>query len=276
MAPVSGLVCIGSRAVTAAPDLATDLSRQATLDRAPALLRAFERAIGAVERVPRGVLPSEVFFVYATLGSYRPRQILESGRALGQSTRLLARCFPDVPLVSVEYDRDDPDAARALALLKGHDNIECLFGDSFDLLPPRVLAGDVAVIDGPKGLRALRLAYILLRRGAAVAFIHDCHKGSAIRAYLERNVPWAFFSDDQEFVRLYCRLDAARKPELLELWSDPARQPKDRSYGGTFACVPRRPGFPVWHHAATLRLARWGNDLRDWWLGGERGEPAAE
>lgn len=233
-----------------------DLDR--TLVGGPELLPRFRSIVDGIDDVPRGVLVSEIFFIVATLGAFRPRQIIESGRAMGQSTLLLGRCFPDTSVLSIEYDADHPDATVALKRLAGMANVSCLFGDARRLMPGLMLAGDVAVIDGPKELRAVKLAMDVLRGGGmSVVFIHDCYHGSAIRAFLQRHVPWAFFSDDPRFVSRYCHLDHDRGRMVDSCWSDVHRIPADRSYGGTFACVPARRGFPRHVDYRRRVLARW-------------------
>ena len=84
-----------------------DLDR--TLVGGPELLPRFRSIVDGIDDVPRGVLVSEIFFIVATLGAFRPRQIIESGRAMGQSTLLLGRCFPDTSVLSIEYDADHPE-----------------------------------------------------------------------------------------------------------------------------------------------------------------------
>ena len=54
-----------------------------------------------------------MFLFYAAVKPFAPKQILESGRARGKSTLVLARCFPDARIVSVEYDRQSENAAAA-------------------------------------------------------------------------------------------------------------------------------------------------------------------
>jgi hypothetical protein len=230
-----------------------------TLDGARELADEFIRRVGPVEKLPRGIAVSEAFFVFSTAVETRPRQIVESGRALGQSTELLARCFPEVSVVSVEADPNHPDAPKALERLRGLSNVACLFGDSRALLPELALPGDVVVIDGPKCFRALKLAYkVLRRRRPALIFIHDCPRGTRFRRFLEAHVPGAFFSDDHRFVQEFCHLDHDRDPELLRRWADPGHRPADHSYSATFVCIPARPGFPraaASVHVALTRLA---------------------
>ena len=59
----------------------------------PDLVNEFQSAINGLAVEKRGIGHMEMFFVYALAVAVRPRQIIESGRARGQSTIVLARCF---------------------------------------------------------------------------------------------------------------------------------------------------------------------------------------
>ncbi len=67
----------------------------------PAYLEAVNGMTRETER--KGICVSEMFFFYAVVKPMAPRQIIESGRARGESTLALARCFPGVPITSIEY-----------------------------------------------------------------------------------------------------------------------------------------------------------------------------
>jgi hypothetical protein len=230
-----------------------------TLARAGELVGEFERRVGGVDPVERGIAISEALFVFATVADLKPRQIIESGRALGQSTYLLGRAFPDTPIVSIEANAGHPDAEPALERLRGLANVACLFGDSRVLLPQLTRPGDVVIIDGPKRFRALKLAYkVMRRRQPALVFVHDCERGTPFRRFVETRIPWSFFSDDHRFVQQYCRLDRYLDEAEIRRWSDPDHQPESESYAGTFGCIPGQPGFPglgAILHVAVARLA---------------------
>src|SRR5512133_4169593 len=101
------------------------------LDRdAAAELAQFQRLIAGVPYERKGILFSEMFFFWLCARTLRPRRILESGRARGQSTLILSHCFPDAEILSVEYDRNSPDVAVAAERLQGRDNVRQLFGDA--------------------------------------------------------------------------------------------------------------------------------------------------
>jgi hypothetical protein len=212
---------------------------------AEALLNSFQQTIEAVPYHRKGIFFSEMLFVYAATHDTSCRQIVESGRANGQSTFLLGKLFPHKHIVSIEYDAESPDAERAKERLKGMTNVFQLFGDSHVLLPALVLPGDVVIIDGPKGFGAVDLALHLLAQDKAQAvFIHDSYKGKGHRAFLDQYVPGVFYSDDFDFVKRFSHID---KP-CWEITEDATRSiPFDRkiersstqSYGPTFACLPK-------------------------------------
>src|SRR4051812_30239411 len=172
----------------------TPLTKSVVAERADALLPEYREMIGNIppEAGFGGIWESEMFLFYAAVKPFAPKQILESGRARGKSTLILARCFPDAHIVSVEYDRQSENAAVAEAKLKSERNVDLLYGDSRAILPERLQAGDAVLIDGPKDFRALKLALDLLRSGKASAvFVHDFPPNSPQRKFVERNWPSA-------------------------------------------------------------------------------------
>lgn len=195
-----------------------------------------------------------MLFVYAILRRLQPKRIVESGRARGQSTHLLAACFPAIPIISIEFDAGSPDVPVAAERLRPFANVELLFGDATVLLPRMLRPGDAVMIDGPKGFRALRLALHLLSLGdrAPVAtFIHDSGHGSVERAFLSQTLADTLYSDEAQFVRQFAHLDQAcdaLDPGLLH-----RNAPPGTSYGPTFACV--LPDGGTHYRSLRLRLA---------------------
>src|SRR5216684_4710960 len=157
----------------AAPAL---LTKSAVAERADALMPQYREIIATIppEAGYGGIWESEMFLFYAAIKPFAPKQILESGRARGKSTLILARCFPEARIISVEYERESENAPAAEAKLKNESNVDLLYGDSREILPQRLQAGDAVLIDGPKDFRALKLAVDLLRTGKPCAvFVHD-------------------------------------------------------------------------------------------------------
>ncbi len=223
------------------------LTKTAVADRAAGLLLQYRDAIAAVppEAGFGGVWESEMFLFYAAVRPYAPKQILESGRARGKSTLILARCFPNARIISVEFDSRSGNAAAAEEKLKPYRNVEILYGDSREILPQRIQAGDAVLIDGPKDFRALKLALQLLRTSKPCAvFIHDFPKNTSQRRFVERNWSDAFFGDDPLFER-FQSLDDERDP----------RENPQRRYG-VFACLPRELPAPNCQLRLRLFFAR--------------------
>lgn len=220
------------------------LSIERTLEDTLKLLPDFKQLIEGLPYEHKGIPNSEMFFLYATAKGLNPPQILESGRARGQSTHLLALSFPDTAIVSVEYDASSPDVPIATARLTPFKNVDLQFGDSTRLFPDLIQDGDVVLIDGPKGFRGLRLALGLLATGKPVAvFVHDCPKGTEERRFLDKYLPDVFHSDHPQFVREYAPLDRGEFP----MPSEPGQ-----SYGPTLSCLPRVDGFN--YHTVLRRL----------------------
>lgn len=204
----------------------------------------FRERVAGVPYERKGVLFSEMFFLYLCAQRAAPRRVLESGRARGQSTLLLSNLFPDLPIISIEHDRSSPDVPVANERLRGRERVDLRFGDATRILPAEVREGDIVLIDGPKGFRGLRLALRLLATGRpALVFVHDCGVGAAERSFLDQHVPGAIYSDSIEFARIARVLDAP-------CW---AGMPADRrfegdhaplAYGYGLACLPRNPATP--------------------------------
>jgi hypothetical protein len=222
------------------------LSKSAVADRADALLPAYRDIIANIppEAGFSGIWESEMLLFYAAVQPFAPKQILESGRARGKSTLILARCFPEARIISLEYDRQSENAAAAEAKLKNESNVDLLYGDSREILPNRLGPGDAVLIDGPKDFRALKLAVDLLRTGKPCAvFVHDFPPNSPQRKFVERNFPNAFFGDDLLF-QSFQSLDNGR-----DLRPNPQRR------YGIFVCLPPQLPAPYWK--LWFRLLTW-------------------
>jgi len=119
------------------------LTKSAVAERAEHLLPEYRDIIASIppEAGFGGIWESEMLLFCAAVKPFAPKQILESGRARGKSTLILARCFPETRIVSVEYDRQSENVAAAEAKLKPCDNVNLLYGDSREILPKRLQSG---------------------------------------------------------------------------------------------------------------------------------------
>lgn len=168
-------------------------------ERARSLLPDYLEKTSGIPYEAKGVLSSEMLFMLACLGEGFSGRILESGRARGQSTLLLAKAMPATQILSIEYDEKSPDAAFAESRLSNERNVTLLFGDARKVLPEILKPGDAVIIDGPKMFRAVRLALSLLSTGKVThVFLHDVSKSTPERRFLDLCMPEARFSDQRE------------------------------------------------------------------------------
>lgn len=216
---------------------------------------AFRSRTTGVPYERKGILYSEMFFLFLCATRVAPRRILESGRARGQSTELLARMFPELPIVSIEYDEQSPDVPVAAERLVGFGNVDLRFGDATRLLPRLVQKGDIVLIDGPKGFRGVRLALSLLATGKpSLVFLHDAGIGTAERIFLDKHLGGSVYSDDPAFVAVAHDLDAAVADTIpLSNRFRPGEMPHGYGYGYGLACLPSEEG--VSYGALLLRAA---------------------
>jgi len=224
------------------------ISKAAILSRAGELLPKYRDVIAniAPEAGFGGIWESEMFLFYTATKPCAPKQILESGRARGKSTLILACCFPESRIVSVEFDRQSENVVAAEEKLKSFGNVELLYGDSCEILAKYLQAGDAVLIDGPKEFRALELTLNLLRAGKpCVVFVHDFPPESLWRRFVERHWPAAFFGDDPAF-ESFRELDQERDP----------RPPNHRRGYGVFAVLPGELPAPYWRLRIALLLTR--------------------
>src|SRR5438132_10485347 len=113
------------------------ITKSAVANRADDLLSEYQQIISNIppEAGFGGIWESEMLLFYAAVQPFAPKQILESGRARGKSTLVLARWFPDARIISVVFDRQSENAAAAEAKLKPYQNVDLLYGDDHAILP---------------------------------------------------------------------------------------------------------------------------------------------
>jgi hypothetical protein len=210
---------------------------------------------------PKGIRPIEGFFIFALFAADPPRRVLESGRACGYSTEILARCFPAASIISIESERNSSDVEIAAKRLEAIKNVDCRFGDARMELPRLIERGDVVLVDGPKDFRALKLTLRLLRTGKPRAvFLHDLRRGIPVRGFLEKRVPSAFFSDVEEFLSRYGFV-GTREPRPPKGGALPTNV-VDRIREGAMGCIPGEP-LNYSRLLAEATLLQWKERLRD-------------
>lgn len=221
---------------------ATNIDSGAIVNAIHSEMPAFSELMQTVPYERKGVLYSEMLFLKACASLTDAKRVLESGRARGQSTLLLAKLFPSMPIVSVEHDPNSPDVSIAAARLSGFSNVDLRFGDATALLPAIAQEGDIVLIDGPKGHRGVRMALTLLASGKVpLVFLHDTVIGGPERAFLERALPSITYSDDSTFADHTHDLDSSAQDDLpaVNRYLD-GKRPVE-GYGYSLACIPYDP-----------------------------------
>lgn len=202
------------------------------------------------------MLPSELLVVSAVVKALGCGALVESGRAWGFSTEVLARFFrEDVPIHSFELMRDEK-ARTVEDRLGSFGNVILNYGDSRldletyvqDLSTRRV----AVLIDGPKGRTAVDLARRLAGRDkVVVCFLHDAFIGSRTRARIHRRFERVLYSDHCQFVHGFSHLDETYQARYgggsEEVRWRPYRKGNRRqeSYGPTVAVIDAREVSPV-------------------------------
>tara|TARA_A100001388_G_scaffold200591_1_gene151755 strand:- start:1491 stop:2354 length:864 start_codon:yes stop_codon:yes gene_type:complete len=200
----------------------------------------------------KGILNSEML-LFCMLAKYLDcEEIIESGRARGQSTEIIARYSKkianNIKFSSIEFDRNSEDVKIAENRLKTfNENLELLYGDSLDLLPNIINQSErrkIILIDGPKGLDALSLAFLCLKNETVKAVcIHDIHKDTNYHRSLAELWPFYYVSDSKKFVDDYSYLDEKcwneyQKYQEFKNWGPYQRSDKAmKSYGPTLFCL---------------------------------------
>ncbi len=215
---------------------------------------SFARRLDGFRHEIKGVLNSEMLMFCALSRHLGAGTVIESGRARGNSTQVLAECFAGAggaTVFSVEYFKYTEDSLIALRRLAGrHPNLRLLFGDAFALLPRLCArAGPCTVlIDGPKGKYALQLAARLLRNGdVRGVFIHDSHQDAEVRPAIDQLFPRTFSSDHPDYVEAFRSLDGPcwevyRNWDGYRDWGPWVRGTRRmRSYGPTLTAIFNTP-----------------------------------
>jgi hypothetical protein len=215
----------------------------------------------------KGILFSEMFFLYISSLSVQPLRVIESGRARGQSTLILSKLFMNAEIISIEHDASSPDTLIAKKRLSKARNVKMLFGDSSLLLPQILSKGtnDIVLIDGPKGYKAIRLALrILSFKNVKQVYIHDTHILTHERAFLDKHLTDIIYSDDPKLAKENHGLDQNKKIAL----DDESKFKPGKQYGFSLACIdntiPKDRNLLITYSRLIQFVERIGPKLRNW------------
>lgn len=184
------------------------ISRDDLLDLCRRQEAAFLADIVGLKFEAKGIFNSEMLLVIALARHFGVQRIIESGRARAQSTEVLARCLPEVEIHSLEFLRWTEDNIAARKRLATYNNVHLHFGDSLRALPELLTTDCLVLIDGPKGIPALRMAAQAMERACVKGvLVHDLHRDAPERSVAESAFPAHFFTDDTEYVTAFQHLD---------------------------------------------------------------------
>lgn len=215
-------------------------------------LQSFTDAIENISYEAKGIFNSEMLLFCSLSTHLGVKNIIESGRARAQSTKILANFFASenaYSIESIEYNKYTEDAVIAMRRMAGVDNLVLHFGDAFDLLPALIIGDPCTVlIDGPKSGAAILLASQVLRNpNTKAVFIHDTHRDGDHRELIEELYPHALFTDNETYVQRFRYLDDVcwnqqRQYPGFQNWGPYRRgDRKMSSYSGTLAMILNDP-----------------------------------
>ena len=169
----------------------------------------FKQNIKNMKYEAKGIFNSEMLLFVALTKYLNVKLIIESGRARGQSTKIIAENFKEqkYKIFSIEFVKYSPDVKVAFKRLEKYKNLFQIFGDSFSELPKLISEYCVVLIDGPK-TGALSLTIQTLRNPLVKAvFLHDTHKDTLIRSKIESMFLKKFSSDETDYINRFESLD---------------------------------------------------------------------
>ena len=160
-------------------------------------LNAVQRnSLPDVEYRPGGILPSEMLAFISLCREQNVTNVVESGRSLGYSTRILAEAGFHVASIEINPNAD------ADTSLKQFTNVKLHHADGVRLLPSLLQGRCAVILDGPKGVRALDI-WESVKKHAVLGAIHDASKRTVEGVNGSRQPiadAGAWFTDDPVYV----------------------------------------------------------------------------
>ena len=100
-------------------------------------LQKFKNIIGNTPYEIEGIFYSEMLLFVSLAKYFGVNLIIESGRARGQSTKIISECFkqPHYKIKSIESQKYSADVKVSYRRLKDYKNLKLIFGNSFDIIP---------------------------------------------------------------------------------------------------------------------------------------------
>ncbi|MBN1803417.1 MAG: hypothetical protein JW891_18040 [Candidatus Lokiarchaeota archaeon] len=190
-------------------------------------LPIFEKNVANIGYELKGICNSEMLLFVSIIQYFQVKLIIESGRASGYSTKIIAANFnsSNQEIYSIEYLKYTKDSIQSHENLFGYKNLHLIYGDSNKIIPKLINRECCVLIDGPKDDAAIKLAVRIMKNSFVKAvFIHDMDKESNHRTWMERIFKNIFFTDDTSYVNAFKHLDE-------EMWLELRKHKRDDMYG---------------------------------------------
>ncbi|MHA1492237.1 MAG: hypothetical protein ACTSRI_21620 [Promethearchaeota archaeon] len=209
-------------------------------------LPSFRNIIKGIEFKKEGIFNSEMLLIISIVKYFGIEMIIESGRANGQSTKIISETFKNQKhkIYSIEYNKYCHHIKTSFERLRSYKNLRLMFGDSFKEIPKLITKECCILIDGPKDIDAIKLAIESLNNPLVKAvFIHDMDKDSPFRECAEKVFQNSFFTDTMDYVEKFKSLDKNCWIELRKHRKYRSIAPyrkgnkKKRSYTGTLLLI---------------------------------------
>ncbi len=183
-------------------------------------INRFKNRVLPISYIKNGILLWEGFAFCALLDLFNIDMIIESGIAGGRSTEIFARYFkgPIIAIDNADYyglKRFNETKLR----LSRYQNVSCLNTDSIFAMPKLISQNpnkSIALfIDGPKGLKAIRLSQRCFAfSNVKFVGIHDQCKDSYHQ--MDRWEKTFFYTDSHWFIEKYSHLDRDLSDQSLQ------------------------------------------------------------
>ena len=124
----------------------------------------------------KGIINSKLLLVGSVIKMLECTLIIESGRACGQSTKVLSDFWGTnvYNIQSIEFNKFTENSIIAMKRLKGYKNLKLHFGHLFKIAQNLIERDCCVLIDGSKGRGAIRLTLDLLTN-PLVKYPYECY-----------------------------------------------------------------------------------------------------
>jgi len=168
-----------------------------------------EKIVDRVGYEGGGMFPSELLLFIYFCDKRKVDTIIESGRYRGYSTAILSEYFVDKDIDIYSIERNKNTEVEEIARKKvDNNNVEFKYGDSTEVMKRYVGGRTTALIDGPKGDKAVLFAAKLMKHNdISLVAIHDLYRNRFARNMSELIFNHKYYSDNEKYVGEFKYMD---------------------------------------------------------------------